>query len=86
MSLAHVHTAEHLWRQLTNVMQGVESFRHLFWRTITKLGQFFKLKLAVKAESLSVHLILDTSVKYVVLEGCSDELKEHFLEKTVILP
>ena len=79
MLLAHGHTAEQLWRQLTNVKQGDESFRQLFWRTITKLGQFFKL--AVKAESLSVELVLDTLVKYMVLEGVSDELKEHFLEK-----
>ena len=79
--LAHGHTAEQLWRQLTNVKQGNESFRQLFWRTITKLGQFCKL--AVKAESLSVDLVLDTLVKYMVLEGCSDELKEHFLEKTL---
>ena len=41
--LAHGHTAEQFWRQLTNVRQGDESFRQLFWRTITKLGQFFKL-------------------------------------------
>ena len=81
--LAHGHTAEQLWRQLTNIKQGDESFRQLFWRTITKLGQFFKL--AVKAESLSVDLVLDTLVKYMVLEGCSDELKEHFLEKTLVL-
>ena len=53
----------------------------LFWRTITKLGQFFKL--AVTADSLSVDLVLDTLVKYMVLEGCSDDLKEHFLEKTL---
>ena len=79
--LAHGHTAEQLWRQLTNVKQGDESFRQLFWRTITKLGQFFKL--AVKAESLSVKLVLDTLVNYMVLEGCSDELKEHSLEKTL---
>ena len=79
--LAHGHTAEQLWRQLTNVKQGDESFRQLFWRTITKLGRFFKL--AVKAESLSVELVLDTLGKYMVLEGCSDELKEHFLEKTL---
>ena len=81
VSLAHGHTAEQLWRQLTNVKQGDESLRRLFWRTITKLGQFFKI--AVKAESLSVDLVLDTLVKYMVLEGCSDELKEHFLEKTL---
>ena len=59
---------------------STESFRQLFWRTITKLGQFFKL--AVKAESLSVELVVDTLVKYTALEGCSDELKEHFLETT----
>ena len=61
--LAHGHTAEQLWRWLTNVKQGDESFRQLFWRTITKLGQFFKL--AVKAESLSVDLVSDTLVKYI---------------------
>ena len=47
-----------LWRQLTNFKQGDESFRQLrIWLTITKPGQFFKL--AVKAESLSVDLVLD---------------------------
>ena len=79
--LAHGHTAEQLLRQLTNVKQGDESFRQLFWRTITKLRQFFKL--AVKAECLSVDRILDTLIKYMVRGGCSDELKEHFLEKTL---
>ena len=81
--LAHGHTAEQLWRQLTKVKQGDESFRQLFWRTITKLGQFFKL--AVKAESLSVDLVLVTFVKYMVLEGCSEELKEHFCWENSVL-
>ena len=79
--LAHGNTAEQLWRQLPNVKQGDESFQQLFWRTITKLGQFFKH--AVKVESLSVELVLDTLVKYMVLENCLDGLKEHFLEKTL---
>ena len=56
--LAHGNTAEQLWRQLPNVKQGDESFQQLFWRTITKQGQLFKH--AVKVESLSVNLILDT--------------------------
>ena len=41
--LALGHMAERWWRQLTNVKQGDESFRQLFWRTITKLRQFLKL-------------------------------------------
>ena len=51
--LAHGHTAEQLWRQLTNVKQGDESFRQLLWRTITKLGQFFKLAVLRRRVSAS---------------------------------
>ena len=75
---AHGHTMEQLWHQWTNVKQGDESLRQLFWRTITKVRQFFKL--AAKAEGLSVELVM---VKYTVLEGRCDELKEHFLAKTL---
>ena len=76
--LAHGFTAEQLWRQLTNIKQGDESFRQLVWRATTKLQQFFKLAVT---DTLSVDLILDTLLKYFVLEGCSDELRAHFLER-----
>ena len=79
--LAHGYTAEQLWKQLTTINQGDESFRQMFWRATTKLGQFFKL--AVKDENVTVELMTGTLIKYMVLEGCSSELRAHFLEKTL---
>ena len=77
--LAHGYTAEQLWKQLTTIKQGDESFRQMF--ATTKLGQFFKL--AVKDENVTVELMTGTLIKYMVLEGCSNELRAHFLEKTL---
>ena len=79
--LAHGYTAEQLWKQLTTIKQGDESFRQMFWRATTKLGQFFKL--AVKDENVTVELMTGTLIKYMVLEGCSNELRAYFLEKTL---
>ena len=79
--LAHGYTAEQLWKQLTTIKQGDESFRQMFWRATTKLGQFFKL--AVKHENVTAELMTGTLIKYMVLEGCSNELRAHFLEKTL---
>ena len=50
-------------------------------RATTKLWQFFKL--AVKDENVTVELTTGTLIKYMVLQGCSNELRGHFLEKTL---
>ena len=70
--LAHGHTPEQLWCLLTNVKQGAESFRQLFWRTITKHGQFFKL--AVKAESQRRPCIGDLSQVYSAFSYCFSKI------------
>ena len=87
--LAYGQTPEQIWHDLIQVKQGDESFRQLCVRVGLKVAQFFDLarKPAEHAQEdkpdLTVDDMIEILVKYLILEGCTPELRTHFLERKV---
>ena len=86
--LAYDQTPEQIWHDLIQVKQGEESFRQLCVRVGLKVAQFFDLarKPAEHAQDkpdLTVDDTIEILVKYLILEGCTPELRTHFLERKV---
>ena len=87
--LAYGQTPEQIWHDLIQVKQGDESFRQLCVRVGLKVAQFFDLarKPAEHAQEdkpdLTVDDMIEILVKYLILEGCTPELRTHFLKRKV---
>ena len=73
--LAYGQTAEKLWKELTSIKQGEESFRQFCLRVLRRLEQFSRLAVSEKCE------FIPTLVKYLVLESCPTEMRTFLIER-----
>ena len=84
-----LHTVKlQIWHDLIQVKQGDQSFRQLCVRVGLKVAQILDLarKPAEHAQvkpDLTVDDMIEVLVRYLILEGCTPELRTHFLERKV---
>ena len=70
---------EEIWNELINAEQAEESFRQFCVRIGLKFGQF----LDMSCDERTTKKMIEILVKYMVLRGCSEPLKVHFLERNI---
>ena len=78
----HGARPEQLWSQLVNTKQGEESFRQWCAKICTRLSQF--LELVVRRDErgdMCTEQVVEALIKYLALEGCSQDLRVFFLER-----
>ena len=79
---------EQIWHDLIQVKQGVESSRQLCVGVGLEVAQLFDLAqkpaehVQVKP-NLTVDVMIEILVKYLILEGCTPVFRTHFLERKV---